>query len=285
MSSSYELIAVDIGNSRIKLGLFRPVDATTAPLPEPSATFELPIVSKTGEFAAARLVAWCDQHVGRHVRVLVASVQRRAAARFVDAASNWAIDTNRECSIRQLTYEDVPMAIRVDEQHRVGVDRLLGALAANRIRGNDRAAIVIDHGTAITVDLVGADGAFEGGAILPGTATSARALAEQTDALPLVMMDCLVEVPTPVGTSTEHAIHSGLYWGSLGAIRELVSRMSADLELPPDVFIAGGDSARLAESLGGAADQRGVHIPHLVLSGTFLVEAEAVRAGGKRSNE
>ena len=102
-------------------------------------------------------------------------MHRGAAARLSAVLADWAKQSGEDCPIRQLTYRDVPLTIRVDEPARVGIDRLLAALAADRLRQRDRAAIVVDLGTAITVDLVDADGAFAGGAILPGIATSARA--------------------------------------------------------------------------------------------------------------
>src|SRR6185312_7996787 len=110
-------------------------------------------------------------------------------------------------------------------------------------RSADRAAIIVDLGTAITVDLLEAGGAFAGGAILPGIATSARALDERTDALPRVPLEFLDKPPVPLGKSTVSAIESGIYWGAIGAIRELIGQLAAPLKRAPDVFITGGASA------------------------------------------
>src|SRR6185295_3956598 len=112
----------------------------------------------------------------------------------------------------------------VEEPARVGIDRLLAALAANHLRRPERAAIVADLGTAITVDLLSENGTFEGGAILPGIGMSSRALAEQTDALPRVAIEPSQGTPTSLGKSTEAAIRSGLYWGTIGAMSELIGR-------------------------------------------------------------
>jgi type III pantothenate kinase len=159
----------------------------------------------------------------------------------------------------------------VAEPARVGIDRLLAALAADRLRRPDRAAIVVDLGTAITVDLLDADGAFRGGAILPGIAMSAAALAEHTDALPRVAMEQLERPPAAVGASTVPAIESGLYWGAVGAVRELIGQMSSDLDASPDVFLTGGASEHVAEILAANAMFEVHHVPHLVLSGIALV--------------
>jgi type III pantothenate kinase len=239
-------------------------------LPAPIATFDLPIRHDTGEFDSNRLVAWCNEHLVGGTTWRIASVHRAAAVRLSTALMDWAKQTGRDCPIQQLTFRDVPLLIHVEQPDRVGIDRLLAALAANRLRQRNRAAIVVDLGTAITVDLVDTDGAFAGGAILPGIATSARALAEQTDALPQVTLDFLDEPPVPLGKSTVPAIESGIYWGAIGAIRELVSQLSAPYPSRPDLLITGGASRQVAELLKTHGAVR--HVPNLVLSGIALVK-------------
>ena len=171
--------------------------------------------------------------------------------------------------MHRLTYKDIPLPIRVEEPARVGIDRLLAAVAANQLRAPDRAAIVVDLGTAITVDLVEADGAFAGGAILPGVGMAGRALAEQTDALPHVVLEHSETPPSPLGKSTNAAIEAGLYWGAVGAVGELVAQLSANLPTQPDIFITGG----AARSVSASIDQPRVqYVPHLVLAGIALLD-------------
>jgi len=271
------LIAVDIGNSRMKIGRIargggQSSKSADNELPLPEATIDLAIDHATGSFDTGRLVAWCDEHARDNAPWLVASVHRGAADRLVAAMTTWASQARVECSIRRLTYRDVPLAIDVDEPARVGIDRLLAAFAADRLRLRDRAAIVVDLGTAITVDLLDEGGAFRGGAILPGIALSARALQEHTDALPRVALDRLEAPPAPIGKSTGPAIESGLYWGAVGAIRELISQMSVGLTAAPDVFLTGGASSHVGELLAVNSSHTIHHLPHLVLSGIALVE-------------
>jgi type III pantothenate kinase len=265
------LIAVDIGNSRMKIGRFEPPAGTRIGLPEPVDSFDLPIIDRSGQFDAVRLRAWCAEHVPDDTNWSVASVHRGAATRLSMTLHEWSKRTGRDCQQRQLTNRDVPLFIRVDEPGRVGIDRLLAAVAANRLRRPDRAAIVVDLGTAITVDLIDVEGAFTGGAILPGIAMSARALEEQTDALPLVKLDRLEHPPAPLGTSTVAAIQSGLYWGAVGAIRELAVRFAVGFAAPPDMFLTGGASPQVAELLTDGTNWPVRHVPHLVLSGIALV--------------
>jgi type III pantothenate kinase len=233
------------------------------------ATFDLPIRHDTGEFDANRLINWCNEHLSEGTAWRIASVHRAAASRLSATIHEWIKQSVDGNSIRQLTYRDVPLPIRVDEPARVGIDRLLAALAADRLRQRDRAAIVVDLGTAITVDLVEPDGAFVGGAILPGIATSARALAEKTDALPQVTLEFLDYPPAALGKSTVPAIESGIYWGAIGAIRELVTQLSAPFPTQPDLFITGGASRQVADLLKTHGTVR--HVPNLVLSGIALV--------------
>jgi type III pantothenate kinase len=273
-------VAVDIGNSRIKLkkgsGLFSTADEKS------SDPFVLVLLEPGGEFDVDRLAEWCNE-VAADATWLVASVHRGAAERFAAVVSETAVKLRREWTIRQVTYRDVPMPILVDQPARVGIDRLLAALAADRLRTPGRAAVVVDCGTAITVDLVRADSSFAGGAILPGIAMSARALHEQTDALPRVDADRLDRPPAPLGASTVGAIQAGLYWGAIGAIRELIGRLSADRDGPLDVFLTGGASPHAAELLatggargGGPAACWSVrHVPDLVLMGIELANQAA----------
>ena len=79
---------------------------------------------------------------------------------------------------------NVPLAVRVDRPHEVGADRLVNALAAARLYGTP--AVVVDFGTATTLDCVGMDGAYVGGAIAPGLELGLEALAARTAKLPRI---------------------------------------------------------------------------------------------------
>jgi type III pantothenate kinase len=267
------LIAVDIGNSRLKIGRFEPLATVHHGLPEPVASFEVAITDSHGQFDAARLGDWCVQHVPEYSTWSVASVHRGAAVRLSAKVIKWSNRRESNWPLRQLTYQDVPLAIHVDEPQRVGIDRLLGALAANRLRSPERAAIVVDLGTAITVDLLDSQGAFAGGAILPGIAVSAQALAEHTDALPTVTVDYWQPAPSALGKSTVKAIQAGLFWGAVGAIRELASKLADGLAVRPDVFLTGGAALRVAEALSATTSWSVRHVPHLVLAGIALASA------------
>lgn len=259
------LIAVDIGNSRVKFGAFAPSSAE--PLPAPTATLEL---ASHDEHFAKRLAAWLADEELPAARWSVASVNRQVRQQLVD----WLAVERPTDEVVPLTFRELPLEILLAEPERVGLDRLLGAVAANALRGAEQPAVVVDLGSAITVDLVSETGAFMGGAILPGIGMAARALHEQTDQLPLVPMAELHEPPPALGTATISAIQAGLYWGAVGAVRELVHRLTADAAQRPLVLLTGGAAPLVAQLV--EPDAR--HESHLVLAGIAL----ALRAQSAR---
>jgi type III pantothenate kinase len=256
----FPLIAVDIGNNRAKFGLFarKPREA----LPEPGPTLTV----GGDEAGMERLEAWLAA-APRKLAWWIGSVNRPIATRLID----WLRDHRPKDAITLLAAGDLPLRVVLERPDMVGIDRLLDAVAANQLRRPDRPAVVIDVGSAITVDLVSADGAFQGGAILPGIAMSARALHAFTDLLPLIDMAELGSPPPPLGKATVPAMRSGLFWGAVGSIREVVARLAAGAPAPPDVFLTGGAGPAVAELLGPAAR----HVPHLTLAGIALAAREA----------
>jgi len=266
--SLFPLIAVDVGNARTKLGAVRADWADRLP----EAEEPLGIDNQAEELDS--LAAWLAPFAATRASWWIGSVNRSAATRLVD----WVRRNRPEDPLTLLSAADLPLAVELPRPDMVGVDRLLDALAANHLRQPDRPAVVVDVGTAITVDLVSAHGVFCGGAILPGIAMSARALDEFTDLLPLVDMSELTEPPPAVGTSTEQAMQSGLFWGAVGSIRELIRQMTDALPKgqanEPDVFLTGGAGPAVADLLGPSAH----HVPQLTLMGI----AWAARAMSKR---
>lgn len=135
---------------------------------------------------------------------------------------------------------DFPIPIRtdVDEPGKVGADRLLAALAA--WRRCMKACIVVDAGTAVTVDAVSAEGVFLGGAIFPGPEVMARGLAEGTAQLPLVPPDRLFMSGPSIGKNTEAAIRSGVMRALPAAVSGLVGFLSDEMGGTGRVFLTGG---------------------------------------------
>ena len=125
--------------------------------------------------------------------------------------------------------------IKVDNPAEVGADRLLNALAAHqRYTGP---LIVIDFGTATTFDVVDQGGAYIGGAIAPGINLSIEALHQAAARLPRIGIGRPQAV---IGRATVPAMQSGLYWGYIGMIEGLVTRIQAEFEAPLKVLATGG---------------------------------------------
>lgn len=131
----------------------------------------------------------------------------------------------------------VSLGLRVNLQHPdvVGADRLVNAVAAHR--SYEGALIIIDFGTATTFDVVSPAGDYEGGIIAPGVNLSLEALHGAAAQLPRIA----VERPQAViGKDTIPAMRSGIYWGYVGLIEGLVSRIKAEYIQPMTVVATGG---------------------------------------------
>ena len=251
----FPLMAVDVGNNRTKCGWFQ---ESAAPLPEPKST--LSVDNANGDLEC--LAAFADRIRRDSIEWWIASVNRPAATRLLD----WVRRRRPSDAARLLASGDLPLRVAVPRPDMVGIDRLVDAVAVNRLRSDGHAAVVVDVGTAITVDYVSSEGVFLGGSILPGIAMSARALHDFTDLLPLITMSDLAVPPPALGDSTESAMRSGLFWGAVGAIRQLIEEMGRERGERIEVFLTGGAGATVAGLLGPTSR----HIPHLTLAGIAL---------------
>ncbi|MHA6264012.1 type III pantothenate kinase [Arenibacterium sp. CAU 1754] len=129
----------------------------------------------------------------------------------------------------------LPVAPRVDEGTRPGPDRLANAVGAfDRHGGN---VVVVDFGTATNFDVVAEDGAYVGGVIAPGVNLSLEALHAGAAALPHVDIS---RPDSVIGTNTVACIQSGVFWGYVGLIEGLTSRIKAEYGHPMKVVGTGG---------------------------------------------
>jgi len=113
----------------------------------------------------------------------------------------------------RLTDSDIPLSIRVPFPQTVGADRLVNALGAYAQWGGP--TVVIDSGTATTCCLIDGDGAYSGGVIFPGMASSAKALAQHTAKLPHITLQV---IPDWIGVTTESAMAIGVVRSHLLAL-------------------------------------------------------------------
>lgn len=253
-------VVVDVGNSRVKWGRVadgRIADKVSLPLDD--------------------AVAWKRQAEGWRLppaaRWATAGVNPPAMWRLHEwlTAHGWAV---RTVTSPELVAAEVPgFRTTVEEPDKVGVDRLLGALAAGRRKPADASAVVVQVGTAMTIDFVRPCGRHVGGAILPGPRLMARSLHQHTAKLPLVEVE--PAVPTEVwGENTTDAIRLGVANAVLGAADQMVWDWAAGQGLPPAVFVTGGDAGYFRQFVF-TADVSVCHDPGLVLDGLRLA-AEAL---------
>ena len=139
-----------------------------------------------------------------------------------------------------------PLTHTLQDASTLGIDRACNAIAAHQLV--ESAVVVIDAGSAITVDFVDGEGTFHGGGIAPGLNMMLRALHEHTAALPLLTFD--PNDPGVFGRDTPHAMQLGVAAAARGLVRDMVERFAEHYEAYPRVIATGGDAAAIFESDG-----------------------------------
>ena len=228
-------IVVGIGNTMFRLA------TADQGAPWPIAwrrSLALPIA----QFDPAQIV---DAITEEAVHWCVASVHRPTE----QALSRWVTASRSQDLYSLYHYSVLPINVSVALPERVGMDRLVAAVGVNRLRKHGQPAIVVDAGTAVNVDLIDAQGSFCGGTIFPGVNMMARALAHDTDLLPEIRFEGSQELPALVGAATVPAIRSGLFYGTVGAIGEIVRRYQDRLDREAAVYLTGGDAGWLTQHL------------------------------------
>jgi type III pantothenate kinase len=155
------------------------------------------------------------------------------------------------------------MPILYDNPREVGADRIVNAVAAYE-RHRDL-SIVVDFGTATTFDAITRRGEYLGGAIAPGLSIAAEALFQRAARLPRVDIR---RPPRVVGRNTTHSLQSGLFFGYLGLVQGILSRMREELGEPVRTLGTGGLSQALHAELEGLLDEVD---PNLTLEGLRLL--------------
>jgi type III pantothenate kinase len=259
------LLAIDVGNSNITLGLLRDgrvAGTRRAATPRRATPDEMQVLLEA-------LLGLDGLRLRDTDGVVLASVVPRIGRALTTAMAAQGLP------LLEAGTANVPIAIRVDRPSEVGPDRLVNALAAGRLYG--RPAIVVDLGTATTFDVVAADGAFVGGAIAPGLELGLEALARRTSRLPRV--DALLP-ERAIGRDTVSAIRSGAVLGYVGLVRELLDRIRREIDRDSpggrvSVVLTGGLSgASWVDELGDvdAVD------PDLTLKGLAMLAEEILPA-------
>ena len=224
------LVVLNVGNSRLAVGTFRAGELGEV------ARVDLSDPSRWGPAIAE---AW-------------KRIQGRDNAAVVGASVNPDLDEAVEQAVldtinRHVVWvgEDLELPIKVltEKPEETGVDRVLNIAAAYEQMG--KACVVVDAGTAVTVDCCNDKGEFLGGAIAPGVSMMLDALHEHTARLPRVRHFAAPD--EPFGRSTDQAILHGVYHGVRGMVKEVLENYATELGAWPDLIATGGDARQLFE--------------------------------------
>jgi len=131
------------------------------------------------------------------------------------------------------------------QPEQLGIDRWMAMLAAYRMTQNP--VIVIDCGTAITIDLVNDRGVFVGGVIMPGLNSAFQCLRVDTDAVEKTSV--ISTAASAVAQSTEEAVQAGVLFGLAGGIERVVREQSSGIDRKPVIYMTGGDAEKLVPYL------------------------------------
>lgn len=255
MGSTPTLIALNVGNTRTQIGRF--IDG------------RLDGTERLDNQDVAAIVNYVVEHwqsVAEHpnAAIIIASVNDPLADRVASAIED------------QLTVEvyrigddlPVPIGRQLDPETITGVDRLLNAAAAYESLG--QACVIVDAGTAVTVDFVDGEGTFHGGAIAPGARMQLRSLHEHTAALP--ELEFQQPEKEAFGKNTAQAMLQGVYHGIRGMVWRLVEQYAERYGAYPMVIATGGD----AQVLFGEDELIDRIVPELTLHGIACAARHAM---------
>ncbi|HUV30885.1 MAG TPA: type III pantothenate kinase [Acidobacteriota bacterium] len=157
----------------------------------------------------------------------------------------------------------LPVTIAVDQPDQVGADRIANSVAAFHRYGGP--VLVVDFGTAVTFDVVSADGAYLGGVIIPGPESSLSELARRAARL----FEVRIEQPDcVVGKSTSGAMKSGLFYGTIGQVDYIIEMILKETGFDRATIVATGG---LASGIENHSRHIKLFEPHLTLDGLRLI--------------
>lgn len=249
------LIAIDIGNTNIAVGLFLNGEEQSVKSTAGQDEKELTACLKT---AWEKIPLAKRSKENKRDGVIVVSSVKPVWTELIRRI----VKDNFNEKILLIGKEiPFPMDLSVDEPDKVGTDRVLAAAAA--YAAVEDAIVVADFGTAVTIDLVDERGIFLGGVICPGFEISAKALNENTAQLPKVTVS---KPKLPFGKNTTDAINCGLYYSAIATLQEITRRFAEKIGKWPQTVLTGS----AAELIKDDCEFIDSYVPHLVVKGIAL---------------
>jgi type III pantothenate kinase len=248
------LLAIDIGNTNITLGLYEGKEL--GPRWRLATAFD----HMPDEYGLQLLGLL--EHVGYTIDdvdgICLASVVPPITSKIIEACQRYlhkeplVVDAGVKTGVR----------VRYEDPRAVGADRIVDAVAVVRLYGGP--ACVVDFGTATTFDAISASGDYLGGAIAPGIGIAADALYQRTAKLPRVDIQ---KPPSVIGRNTVHSMQSGLLYGYVGLVEGMVTRFRQVLGPDMKVIATGG----LADIVAHETAVIQVVAPWLTLDGLQMI--------------
>lgn len=227
------LLAIDIGNSTIKFGIFSGSELVHK--------FSIPTVLdydpdelmfERFRYVKERFIR-IDTVVASSVVPSIEPVLTGACKEFLNVTPVFVTNV-----------VDLGLTIKYDPPESLGTDRLVSGFSAAETHG--KPVVVCSFGTATTIDAISSNGEFLGGVIFPGVGTMSHSLQLKTSKLPLVQISKPDRV---VGTSTESSIRSGIFHGHIGAAKYLIKAIAAEMKDEPKIVATGGYAKMMASEL------------------------------------
>ncbi|MCB0360771.1 MAG: type III pantothenate kinase, partial [Bdellovibrionales bacterium] len=253
------LLAIDVGNTHVVMGLYRRTDKPLREQPMSSWRLQSDRKRTVDEYAIELLTLLSSEGVAP------AEISQIALSCVVPPLQRVFVKLSRKY-LKTTPLVVGPgiktgMQVHYDDPRSVGADRIVNAVAAKALYGTP--VIVVDFGTATTFDVIGASGAYEGGAIAPGLLISADALFEKAAKLPNI------ELKRPgqlIGKSTIESMRSGIIFGYVSLVDGMIERIREEMEGSVRVIATGGLAAMIAD------ESRFIEavVPDLTLTGLRL---------------
>ncbi|MDR1433817.1 type III pantothenate kinase [Candidatus Endomicrobiellum devescovinae] len=252
-------LALDIGNTNITIGLFNMQNGKV--LQGPLKVWRMfTIKEQTSDEYATMLMDmffYSGFDAKKVTSIGIASVVPSLNLVFEDLVRNYF--GKKAFFINHINSGGI--AFNVPNPKEVGADRIADAAAAYSMYGGG--CVIIDFGTATTFDCIDEKGRYIGGAIAPGPAISAQSLSLKTAQLPQVEMKKTLK---SIGNTTVECIQSGLYFGYIGLVKELLGRIKNEMELK-HIIATGG----LADLIVGEIKEIEIILPNLTLEGIRII--------------
>jgi type III pantothenate kinase len=246
---------VDIGNSRIKLWLVNEgmVEA---------------VFSHTDE---QKILAWLRHHSDIHC-IVVASVRSKQATEQLLLSISMPL-----YKVLFVSYDEALLTSAYANPQQLGIDRWLVTLAAKSIRPHAQPVIIVDAGTAMTIDVLSADGKHTGGYIVPGLNMQVSALGQHTHK---------VQVQDPqwsslsIGQNTKECVSHGALAAMVALIKQTKNNLENEQSMPVLLYLTGGDAELIRPFISEATYIKELVLLGLMIAAKYPINQELVKCEG-----